>query len=129
MRDFRAGRDIHVGGNVHIYDQSHQRKLLVECTNEELYTEQQHRKGLLAEEKRRKLKYLAVLTLMAAAILGGFAVGSYIKGYTEQARLLLPLASLVIAMQGVRIWKHPTEFEQRQLAALQEISMILRERN
>jgi hypothetical protein len=42
MRDFKAGRDIQVGGDVHIKTESSQPKYLSMCTNEELMDELNH---------------------------------------------------------------------------------------
>jgi hypothetical protein len=61
MSDFNAGRDINVGGDVHISEQTNQSRLLVDCTNEELYIEQRYRKKLLSGERKRKVKRCAVI--------------------------------------------------------------------
>lgn len=41
---------------------------------------------------------------------------------------LLALAGLVVPLASIRLFDTPTEFEQRQLAALKEITYLLRER-
>ena len=51
MRDFTAGRDINVDGDVLIIDQSQEPKLLAQCSNQELLDEETHRKSLLSRER------------------------------------------------------------------------------
>ena len=53
MRDVKTG-DISAGRDVVINDQSDQPKLLVQCTNEELLEEEQHRRSILRKEESRQ---------------------------------------------------------------------------
>jgi hypothetical protein len=69
MRDFRAGGDINVGGDVHIFDNSAQSKLLVQCSNEELFEERSHRANLLKQETKAKWKRLSMLWSFLAVAL------------------------------------------------------------
>jgi hypothetical protein len=55
MRDFKAGCDIHVGGDLHINDQSNKSKLFIDCTDEELFAEREYRKKALSRERKRAL--------------------------------------------------------------------------
>lgn len=128
MRDFKAGRDINVGGDVHIHDESTQPKLFVLCTNEELFDERVHRKSVLAGERKRKFKRLASAWLFSGVVLSGGALWFYANGQANFSSLLLGLGGLAVAFASVKIFEQPTEFEQRQLAALKEIHHILRER-
>jgi hypothetical protein len=128
MRDFKAGRDINVGGDVHIHDESSQPKLLVLCTNEELFDERVHRKSVLAGERKRKFKRLASAWLFSGVVLAGGALWFYANGQANFSSLLLGLGGLAVAFASVKVFEQPTEFEQRQLAALKEIHHILRER-
>ena len=128
MRDFKAGRDINVGGDVHIHDESSQPKLLVLCTNEELFDERIHRKSVLAGERKRKFKRLASAWLFSGVVLAGGALWFYANSQANFSSLLLGLGGLAVAFASVKVFEQPTEFEQRQLAALKEIHHILRER-
>ncbi len=128
MRDFKAGRDIHIGGDVYIHDESLQPKLLVLCTNKELFDERAHRKSVLAAERKRKFKRVASVWVFLGVILAGSAVWFYANGQANFSSLLLGLGGLAVALASVKVFEQPTEFEQRQLGALKEIHHILRER-
>lgn len=128
MRDFKAGRDINVGGDVHIHDESFQPKLLILCSNEELFDERFHRKAVLSGERKRKLKRLAFAWLFSGIVLAAGALWFYVNGQSNLSSLLLGFGGLAVAFTSVKVFEQPTEFEQRQLAALKEIHHILRER-
>ncbi len=128
MRDFKAGRDINVEGDVHIVDNSVQPKLLVVCTNEELFAERAHRDALLSQERKAKWKRLAVAWAVLGAILGLASLWFYLKGDTNLSSLILGLGGLAVGFASVKALERPNEFEERQIAALREIKMILRER-
>lgn len=128
MRDFKAGRDINIGGDVHIHDQSTQPKLLVLCTNEELFDERAHRKVVLSDERKRKFKRLAFAWIVSGVVLSAGALWFYVNGQSNFSSLLLGLGGLAVAFASVKVFEQPTEFEQRQLATLKDIRHILRER-
>jgi len=128
VRDFKAGRDINVEGDVHIIDNSTQPKLLVVCTNDELLAERVHRKTLLSQESKAKWKRLATAWVFLAAILGVASLWFYFKGDTNFSSLVLGLGGLAGGFATVKVLEKPNEFEARQIAALNEIKMILRER-
>lgn len=128
MRDFKAGRDINVEGDVHINDNSTQPKLLVICTNEELLEERNHRKVLLSQERKAKWKRLALAWLVVAIGLGVVSIWLYFNGKKDLSSLLLGLGGIVLGIASIKVLEKPNIFEQRQLAALNEIRLILRER-
>jgi hypothetical protein len=128
MRDFKAGRDINVGGDVHIHDGSTQPKLLVLCSNEELLDERAHRKVVLSGERKRKIKRIAFAWLVSGVVLTAGAVWFYANGQSNFSSLLLGFGSLAVAFASIKVFEQPSDFEQRQLAALKEIHHILRER-
>lgn len=128
MRDFNAGRDINVGGDIHIHDESSQPKLLILCTNQELFDERAHRKEVLACERKQKFKRLVFFWLLSGVVLSALALWFYVTGNSNLSSLLLGFGGLAIAFASVKVFEQPTEFEQRQLAALKEIHHILRER-
>ena len=127
MHDFKAGHDINVGGDVYIHDESSQPKLLVQCTNEELYEERKYRKALLSGERKRKYKCILILWLCAEALVAGVALWYYVHGNTNLSSLIIGLGSFLMAMPFTQAFQS-TPIEQRQTDALQEIAMILHER-
>jgi hypothetical protein len=128
MRDFKAGRNLYVEGDLTINDSSTQLKLLSVCTNEELFNQRIHRKQLLGQEREAKWKRLATVWLLAAIVLGVAALGFYAQGKTDLAGLVLGFGGLMVGFASVKVFEHPSPFEARQIAALNEIKMILRER-
>jgi hypothetical protein len=128
MRDFKAGRDINVEGDVHINDNSTQPKLFVVCTNEELLEERDHRKALLSQERKAKWKRLALAWLGVAIVLGVASIWLYFDGKKDLSSLLLGLGSFAVGLASIKVLEKPNLFEQRQIAALNEIRLILRER-
>ncbi len=129
MRDFKAGRDINVSGDVVINDDSTQiSKLLVNCTNDELVNERSHRKSVLWGEKKRKLSRLVLAWVFAGVILTVAAIYFYTQGQKDFSSLVLGLGGLAVAFGSIKLFIEPNEFEQRQHAALREIEYILRER-
>ncbi|WP_201312646.1 hypothetical protein [Dyella sp. EPa41] len=128
MKDFKAGGDINVGGDVYIYDNSTQHKLLITCTDRQLYEERLHRTAILSDERKRKWKRLGLAWLIVGS---GFAAGAiWLQAIGQGAfsTLLLGLGGLTLAAASVKVIDEPTVFERRQLQALQEISFILKER-
>lgn len=128
MRDINAGGDINVGGDVHIHDQSNEHTLLIHCANDVLYAQRKHRKMLLRGEWFRKIKRLAFAWLVVGALLSAGALWFYWQGKTNFSSLLLGVGGIACAFASVKVFEQPTEFEQRQIAALNEIKHILRER-
>ena len=128
MRDFKAGRDINVEGDVYIHDESSQPKLLIQCTNQELFDERIHRKYILANERKGKFKRLTFAWLVSGIVLSVGALWFYANNQDNFASMLLGLGGLAVAFASIKVFEQPTEFEQRQLIALQEIRHILRER-
>jgi hypothetical protein len=129
MRDFKAGRDINVGGDVHINDQSNQPKLLALCTNEELFDEEQHRRKLLSDEKIGKLKGGFLLVLFAWAACGIYALWNHWQGNSNLGSFYALMATMFWTSFNIYIYQKPNEFEQRQMNTLKEITMLLRERD
>src|SRR5262245_59533322 len=80
MRDFTAGRDIKVGRDVYIQEETSQPyKLLSQCTSEELYPEREHRKILLRKEHKRKLITGVCLALGAEIVVCGVGLWYYLS--------------------------------------------------
>lgn len=128
MRDFKAGRDINVDGDVHIVDNSNQPKFLAVCTNDELIHERAHRNELLRHERKAKWKRLALAWVGIAIMLGSASIWFYFDGKKDLSSLVLGLGGLAVGLASVKVLEKPNNFEQRQIDALYEIRMILRER-
>lgn len=128
MRDFKAGGDINVEGDVNIIDNSTQPKLLAACTNSELLHERKHRKSLLVQERKEKWKRLALAWIGVAMMLGIASLWLYFDGKKDLANLVLGLGGVAAALASVKVLEKPNDFEQRQIDALYEIRTILKER-
>lgn len=130
MRDINAGRDINVEGQVIINDHSSQSqyKLLINCSNEELLEEEPHRKQNLTHERKAKLNrflgFIGIASLLALAA----ATWYWINGKMDAFSLVSGAAGLIVGIASLKIWEQPTEFEQRQVDALREIHLLLKER-
>lgn len=128
MRDFNSGN---IQGDVIINDNSNTSIYipLYQCSNEELVVESHHRKHLLLKERSRKreefIRFLSI-SVFLMIIAAGFY---WYKGSIDIASLLIGIASIIIGIRSVRSMEIPTEFEKRQLAALNEINNLLRERD
>ena len=76
MRDFKAGRDINIDGNVVIHDSSsNQPKPLSMCSIEELNEEYNHPAKLLKEERASRRQDFNIGTCIALAV--GIAIAIY----------------------------------------------------
>lgn len=128
MRDFSAGGDINIGGDIHIIDNSAQPKLLVQCSNDELVEERRHRGMLLKQEAKAKWKRLTTAWVGAGVVLCAVSLYLYLTGDTNLAGFVLGGGGIMVGMASVKVLERPNEFEARQMAALNEIRMILRER-
>lgn len=123
-----AGRDINVEGDFVVNDNSHQYKLLIHCTNEELLAEKPIRLKRLKEEQKAKLnRFLGFIAFTATL---AFVAGSWFwfQGKVDMFSLITGGAAFMVGLASLKIFERPTTFEQRQLSALTEINMLLRER-
>ena len=129
MRDFNVGNNLNVNGDLHINDNSNQSKLFIDCSNNELFEERIHRKNLLSSERKSKWKRMAIAWLGIGCVLGIAAIWFYYQGKSNLSSLVLGLGGFGTAFASIKVLEQPTEFEARQMAALNEIRQILRERN
>jgi hypothetical protein len=129
MRDIRAGNDINVAGDLIVHDYSQEGSLLVNCTSEFLSKiEEPHRKVLLKGEQKGKVNTFVTTLAVAASFIFGAAVWYWLSGKMDAFALVAGVAGFLVALASLRIYEQPTEFELRQVEALKEIKMILRER-
>ena len=66
--------------------------------------------------------------VVLAAMLGIASLWFYSQGNTNLSSLVLGLGGLAGCFASIKVFDEPNQFEQRQIAALNEIHMILRER-
>lgn len=128
MRDCNSGN---INGDVTINDHSNQHasKLLIYCDNDELISEEQHRLKVLQKERKRK-STIFLKILAGCGLLMLFAGGWYfIHGQWDLVSGLTGLAGGVFSLTAICSSNTPTPFEKRQLDALREINLILRERD
>ncbi|MDK9723146.1 MAG: hypothetical protein OEL53_18440 [Rhodospirillales bacterium] len=128
MRDIKAGRDINVQGDVNFVDNSFQPKLLAACSIDELYIERRHRNQLLSRERSRIWKIAGVVWFASLVLIGIAATIFYFQGKANLSSFVLGLAGLAGVIAGAKATEKPSVFEQRQLDALEEIGLLLRER-
>jgi len=127
MRDVNT-RDMNAGRDINIYDQWNQGKLLADLTIRELFEERQYRNGLLSQERNRKLKKVALGWVSASLVVGVYASLQYFSGNEQLAYGLLIGSQVLLALASITIFERPTDFEQRQMLALNEIACLLREK-
>lgn len=125
MRDFNSGD---INGDVTINDNSTEHKLLIHCSNEELIHEEQHRHEILRKEKSRQRSVFLKFALFSALMLGAAFVWFQITGSHSIASTILGAIGAISGYVTLTQSSEKTEFENRQIAALNEIHMILRER-
>jgi hypothetical protein len=117
-----------VGRDVHIRTEASQPKALSVCTNQELLAERIHRRKLLDQENRKKLKSISILWTFAIVFTCIAALYFYFKGDSSTSSLVLGIGGISTVFYSIKFFEKPTEFEMRQLTALKEIKLILRER-
>ncbi|MGE8681518.1 MAG: hypothetical protein ACN6PE_23130 [Achromobacter marplatensis] len=128
MRDIHSGRDINVGGDFVVNDGSHQPKFLSLCSVEELLAEEPLRRQRLSEERKAKFNRFLTFVVIAASLLFIAGVWGWFQGQTDLFSLAVGGAGFMVGAASLKIYDRPTVFEQRQLEALKEIHMLLRER-
>lgn len=128
MRDINSGRDINVGGDFVVNDNSQQHKLLIHCSSEELLAEESLRRQRLSEERKSKLNRFLTFIGVAASLLFIAGVWGWFQGKMDFFSLAVGGAGFMVGVASLKFYERPTVFEQRQLNALAEINMLLRER-
>lgn len=130
MRDLRAGGDINVGGDVIINDHAEEvYKPLSQCSNEELKMEREHRRLLLEEEQGRRTKLAIGAALIAVAVGIALAIWHYFSEKVELAMFGIGFAGIFMPVAAAfKIAEQQSDFEIRQIQALDEIQNLLRER-
>lgn len=127
MRDFNSG-DIH--GDVTIQDNSNtnEYKPLIYCNNEELLAEEKHRRAILNNERALKNSVTWKLVGFAGLMMLIAAVWFLIQDQMNLVSFLTGASSVLVGYAALQQADKPTAFEQRQIAALNEINALLRER-
>lgn len=127
MRDFNSGD---INGDVTINDSSNnvEYKLLIHCNNEELMQEEIHRSNLLRNERSRKNKVTWKFLAGAAVLILISASWFQITGAMNMVTFLTGAAGVMTGLATLQQADRQTPFEQRQIAILNEIHTLLRER-
>lgn len=126
MRDFTNGGDIN--GDVVINDNSVEYKPLDQCTNEELYHEEKHRRMILNNETSRKNGFFIKFILFSVGLCVLAYVWFQVNGSHSLASTILGLIGVMCGFVTLSQANTQTDFERRQRATLREINMLLRER-
>ena len=127
MRDVNIGGQINAGRDVILNDSS-QPKLLVQCNNDELVAEERHRHGVLKKERARRNGIFVKICIVAGALFLFAVIWAHIRGSTDLVSFMSGAAGILLAIANFKAMEKPSPFEARQVAALEEIHMILRER-
>ena len=128
MKDFNNNGNIdkvvindHSNTNIH--------KPLSQCTIEELQHEYKHRQNLLDNEIKQKKQKSRNVSLFIAFIATAFAIWNYFNGHAEFSKFIIAIggfiAPIFLYFQSL---ERQSEFEVRQIKALNEITYLLRER-
>lgn len=127
MRGFSSG-DIH--GDVTIQDNSNtnEYKLLIHCNNEEFLAEEKHRHVILKKERSRKNSVTWKFLGFSGLMLFIAAVWFLIQDQMNLVSFLTGAAGILVGLASLQQADKTTPFEQRQIAALNEINALLRER-
>ena len=125
MRDFKSGN---IGGDVYIEDNSFEYKPLGQLSDDELIKEEKNRNSLLENERVDKHKNFLRTMAFAVILIIIAASWFFYKGDMNSMTFLLGAAGVIVALVSIRNMDEPSEFEVRQVQALNEIHMLLRER-
>ena len=131
MDAFKAKRDINIkDSSVTVNQQKEAIKPIAFLTTEELFQERTHRQKLVDKERKRQHSHVPILFLIAIILgLFTFICQQYFEEYINPFVLLFTglgtMGSIYLALQTLGT---KSLFEQRQLEVLEEISMILKER-
>lgn len=127
LRDFNSG-DIHGDVIINDHSENNECKLLIHCNNEELLHEESHRRKLLRNELVRKNGVMWKFLALSALLLVVAACWFYIQGTMNAVTFLIGAAGVITGMATLQQADKHTPFEQRQIATLNEIHTLLRER-
>ncbi len=83
---------------------------------------------MLSNERKRQWKSIAIMWIVVGVILSIVALWFYFKGDPNLSSMILGFGGLAVAFASIKVFEQPSVFEARQLATLQEIKLILRER-
>jgi len=129
MSDISVGGGISAGGDVVLGDNNKNgSKLLVDCSSDELRKDFAYREELLRDERTIKWKRIAVAWLVVGTIAALAAIYFHMVGKDNLSSLVMGGAGIFMAFATMKVIENPTDFEQRQMFALQEIRTLLKER-
>ncbi len=103
-------------------------KLLVDCNNKELLHEESYRNELLRKERSRKNRITCKSLVFSVLLLLVAAGWFYIKREMDTVNFIIGTTSVINIIATLERAEKQTEFEQRQIAVLNKIHTLLRER-
>lgn len=129
MRDFNNAGDINVNGDLNIGDHAkNEFKLYIHCTNEELIADRPFRAENIKIEQRRKIKRLKPFYATTVLLAFAAAIWAMYHGKTDLIAILMGGASAFLGYHSLIATIEPNAFQKEELAAVNEISKILKQR-
>lgn len=131
MRDFTNDGDIHVHGDMNVGDgnsNGRQYKLLRECSSDALQRERPHRQENYRLEQAKKVQRLKPFYALSAMLFVVAATLATVNGRADIASLALGIGSIMLAYKSLEATFTPNAFQREELAAVSEISKLLRQR-
>ncbi len=129
MKDFNNNGNIdkiviNDHSNTNIY------KPLSQYNIDKLQHEYKHRQNLLNSEIKQKKRRYRNAALFIAFVATAFAIWNYFNGYTELSKFIIAIGGFIAPIWiYLQSYKRQSEFEIRQIKALNEIAYLLRERD
>ena len=99
-----------------------------QCTNDELIAEEKHRRDVLVKERGRRRSVFLRICMVASLLFLVAVLWAWFHGSPDLVSFISGGAGIRLEIGNFRAMEKPSRFEARQIAALQEINMILRER-
>jgi hypothetical protein len=129
LRDFNNEGEINVQGDFNVTDNSHiVHKLYIHCSNEELLADRPFRAENIKIEQRKKVDRLKPLYGFSLFLIFGAAIWALFQGKTDLISILMGGASAITGYGSLKATFEPNAFQLEELAAVNEISKILKQR-
>lgn len=129
MSNINFDGNISAAGDIIIGDNNkNNSKLWINCSSEELREDFHYRKKLLNHERVGKWKIIAIAWIVVGLAAVMAAVYFYFTNQPNLSSLIMGISGIFMAFATIKIMERPTDFEQRQILALNEIKILLKER-
>lgn len=128
MRDFTNDGEITVHGDFNLTDNSrNERKLLSQCSVEELFEQRPYRKENIRIEQALKVKRLRPLYTLCLLLFVAAAAWTAINGRADLASVLMGGASVFVGYLSLKATIEPNEFQVIEQNAVDEINLYLKQ--